>query len=124
MAGKILVTGGAGFIGSHLVDELLLRGHAVIALDNLSNGSKNNLDLALSNSNFNFIQGDILDREVCDTALKDVEVVYHLACLGVRHSIHSPVENHEVNATGTLNVLEAARKNEVKKFLYISTSEI
>jgi len=124
MAKKILVTGGAGFIGSHLVDELLLQGHEVIALDNLRNGSKENLQGALTNSNFNFIEGDILDKAVCNESLKNTDVVYHLACLGVRHSIHSPVENHEVNATGTLNMLEAVRKNQVKKFFYISTSEI
>lgn len=121
---KTLVTGGAGFIGSHLVDELLSSGHEVIAVDNLRNGSKKNLELALANSNFNFIEGDILDKALCDKTLQNIEIVYHLACLGVRHSIHSPIENHQVNASGILNVLEAARINRVKKFFYISTSEI
>ena len=124
MVEKILVTGGAGFIGSHLVDELLSQGHEVVALDNLRNGSKENLEEALTNSKFNFIEGDILDTTVCNESLQSVDVVYHLACLGVRHSLHSPIENHEVNATGTLNLLEAARNNKVRKFFYISTSEI
>ena len=124
MAAKVLVTGGAGFIGSHLVDELLLQNHEVVALDNLCNGSVENLEQALANSKFNFIEGDILDKAVCNQSLRDIEVVYHLACLGVRHSLHSPVENNDVNATGTLNVLEAVRNNQVKKFFYISTSEI
>lgn len=121
---NILVTGGAGFIGSHLVDGLLALGHRVIVLDNLRNGTLENLSDANKNSNFKFIQGDILDKEICQTASESMDIVYHLACLGVRHSLHSPFENHRVNAEGTLNVLEASRKNGIKKFFYISTSEI
>lgn len=121
---KILVTGGAGFIGSHLTDKLLNKGHQVIVIDNLANGSLNNLETAAQSRNFKFIQGDILEKQDCLDATKDVNIVYHLACLGVRHSIHSPFENHRVNAEGTLNVLEACRKNNVKKIFYISTSEI
>jgi len=124
MARKVLVTGGAGFIGSHLVDELLSRGFEVIALDNLRNGSLDNLAKASAQSSFNFIEGDILKSADCEQAIQGVEVIYHLACLGVRHSLHSPIENHEVNATGTLNILEASRQAEVNKFFYISTSEI
>jgi UDP-glucose 4-epimerase len=121
---KILVTGGAGFIGSHLTDHLLQAGHAVTVLDNLVNGKEENLAEARQNKNFHFIKGDILDRETCERATANVDVVYHLACLGVRHSLHSPFENHRVNAEGSLQVLEACRKNGVKKFFYISTSEI
>ena len=124
MSKKILITGGAGFIGSHLVDELLTKGHSVTALDNLRNGSRENLVNALPHRNFSFIEGDILDMAVCESALQGIDVVYHLACLGVRHSLHSPVENHEVNATGTLNILEAARISRVPRFFYISTSEV
>lgn len=121
---KAIVTGGAGFIGSHLVDELLNRGHEVVAIDNLVNGKLENLLLAQTHSNFVFEEADILEASRMNDLLKDADVVFHLACLGVRHSIHSPFENHLVNAEGTLNVLEAARYNQVKKFFYISTSEI
>lgn len=121
---KILVTGGAGFIGSHLVDELLSRGNEVVCLDNLRNGKLDNLEDAQKSSAFTFIQGDILDQDVCISASAGCDIIYHLACLGVRHSIHSPFENHRVNAEGSLNVLEGARQNNVRKFYYISTSEI
>ncbi|MFY9308879.1 MAG: GDP-mannose 4,6-dehydratase [Bacteroidia bacterium] len=121
---KILITGGAGFIGSHLVDHLLESGHHVTVLDDLSNGKLNNLKSAERFSAFRFIKGSILEYAPCEEACKNVEVVYHLACLGVRHSIHSPFENHRVNAEGTLNLLLAARKEKVEQFVYISTSEI
>ncbi|MDA9328747.1 SDR family NAD(P)-dependent oxidoreductase [Flavobacteriales bacterium] len=121
---KILVTGGAGFIGSHLVDELLGNGHEVVVLDNLANGKEQNLEEASRNSKFQFIKGDIVSMKDCLNAMKGIEVVYHLACLGVRHSIHSPFENHQVNAEGSLNVLEAARKEGIDMFFYISTSEV
>lgn len=121
---RILVTGGAGFIGSHLTDKLLAEGYSVSVLDNLSNGSLNNLTDASTSEHFTFIEGDILDQETCHLALQQVDYVFHLACLGVRHSIHSPFENSRVNAEGTLNVLEAAKRVGVKHFFYISTSEI
>lgn len=121
---RVLVTGGAGFIGSHLVDYLLESGYTVSALDNLENGKIENLEQAKSYKDFTFIEGDILDQKKCNEVLEGVDIVFHLACLGVRHSIHSPFENHRVNAEGTLNVLEAARKHSVKRFFYISTSEI
>jgi UDP-glucose 4-epimerase len=121
---EILVTGGAGFIGSHLVDELLKRGHTVTVLDNLRNGSLDRLASASTNPQFVFIKGDILQKSVCLEGCAGKDVVYHLACLGVRHSLHSPLENHKVNAEGTLRVLEAARQKKVNKFFYISTSEV
>ncbi len=121
---KAVVTGGAGFIGSHLVDELLNRGHQVLAIDNLVNGKIENLLQAQTFSSFQFEEADILEPSKMNDLFKDADVVFHLACLGVRHSIHSPYENHLVNAEGSLNVLEAARANKVKKFFYISTSEI
>jgi UDP-glucose 4-epimerase len=121
---RILVTGGAGFIGSHLTDALLEANHQVVVLDNLSNGSLRNLSDASSNPNFKFIQGDVTVRDDCRAAIQEVDVVFHLACLGVRHSIHSPWENHCVNAEGTLKLLEASKQGGVKRFFYISTSEV
>ena len=106
----ILVTGAAGFIGSHLVDYLLSKDNTVIGLDNLSNGTMHNLKNALDNKNFSFIKSDILDLNDCINSCKNIDVVYHLACLGVRHSLHSPIENHKVNAEGTLNILEASKR--------------
>jgi len=120
----VLVTGGAGFIGSHLVDYLVSQGFEVKVLDNLANGREENLKEAQHSGKLQFIKGDILSREDCRKAVEGVRYVFHLACLGVRHSIHSPYENHEVNAEGTLKVLEASRKEKIKHFFYISTSEI
>ncbi|MCP4439130.1 MAG: NAD-dependent epimerase/dehydratase family protein [Aureispira sp.] len=121
---KILVTGAAGFIGSHLVDTLLAEGFEVVGLDNLRNGHLGNLEEALPHEHFNFVKGDIVDPFMCLRICKDIDVVYHLACMGVRHSLHSPFENHKVNAEGTLNMLEGAKYNGVKHFFYISTSEV
>lgn len=121
---RILVTGAAGFIGSHLTDALLEAGHEVIGFDNLSNGKLRNLESALKKNSFQFAEGDICDEAQVNEIMKGVDVVYHLACLGVRHSIHSPFENHSVNAEGSLRVLEAARQENVSRFFYISTSEI
>ena len=119
MVKKILVTGGAGFIGSHLCDELINQGNEVYALDNLSNGKLQNLS-----SKVKFIKGDILDYETCLKSTKGIDIVYHLACLGVRHSLHNPIQNHKVNGGGTLNMLEASKNNKVDRFFYISTSEV
>jgi len=121
---KILVTGGAGFIGSHLVDELIARGYYVAVLDNLRNGSLDNLAASLHNPHCQFIQGDILNTKDVQAAVSGVDTIFHLACLGVRHSIHSPLENHKVNAEGTLNVLNAAYQAGAGRFFYISTSEV
>lgn len=124
MNNNILVTGGAGFIGSHLVDELLSKNYNVKVLDNLSNGSLTNLKDALKSNNFTFIEGDILDKTSCEKSLKGIDIVFHLACLGVRHSLHSPYENQRVNAEGTFNILQAALNNKIGKFFYISSSEV
>ncbi|MBC7369545.1 MAG: GDP-mannose 4,6-dehydratase [Undibacterium sp.] len=123
LGGKILVTGGAGFIGSHLCEYLVAFGARVVVLDNFRNGKRKNLTFVGAEA-LEIIEGDIVDAATCERAMAGVETVYHLACLGVRHSLHSPVENHQVNALGTLNVLEAARAAKVKRFVYVSTSEI
>ena len=121
--GTALVTGGAGFIGSHLVEHLVGSGVRVVVLDNFRNGRRENL-LFPGAERVEVIEGDIVDPATCQRALRGIDMVYHLACLGVRHSLHSPVENHQVNALGTLNLLEAARAAKVRRFLYVSTSEI
>ena len=121
---KVLVTGGAGFIGSHLVDALSEAGCSVVVLDNFRNGRRENLATAVQQGRTRILEGDIVDPETCRQALDGVEVVFHLACLGVRHSLHDPVENHQVNALGTLNLLEASRRAGIKRFLYMSTSEV
>jgi UDP-glucose 4-epimerase len=120
---RILVTGGAGFIGSELVRQLAALGHRVVVVDNLVNGRRENLDGILG-ADFELIVGDIRDRGLISSVVADADVVFHLACLGVRHSIHSPVENHEVNASGTLALLNAARDASVKRFVYVSSSEV
>lgn len=124
MRKKAVITGGAGFIGSHLTDELLENGYQVRVLDNLRNGKLENLENHKKNKNFEFIKGSILKKADLKKALKNVDVVFHLACLGVRHSLLNPVENHEVNAGGTLLTLETARESGVQKFIYCSSSEI
>lgn len=123
MNGKILVTGGAGFIGSHLVEHLVTAGASVVVLDNFRNGRRENLTFPGADR-IEVIEGDIVDPATCRRAMAGVDTVFHLACLGVRHSLHSPIENHQVNALGTLHVLEAARQARVRRFVYVSTSEI
>ena len=119
----IVVTGGAGFIGSELVRQLASRGHEVVALDNLVNGRRENLAEVVS-ERVRLVVADVRDPEMMAHVLRGAEVVFHLACLGVRHSIHSPQENHEVNAGGTLTLLSAARAAGVKRFVHVSSSEI
>lgn len=116
----ILVTGGAGFIGSELVRQLAEQGHTVIAVDNLVNGKRENL----SGVSARFVEMDVRDEDRLANLLKGVSIVFHLACLGVRHSIHSPLENHEVNATSTLRLLSLARAEGVGRFVYVSSSEV
>jgi UDP-glucose 4-epimerase len=121
----VLVTGGAGFIGSHLVDTLLSRGAArVVALDNLANGSAANLEHLGGDPRFALVEGDIRDDDTTAAALAGVDTVFHLACLGVRHSLHDPFENHDVNATGSLRMLAQAQRAGVGRFVYVSTSEV
>lgn len=118
--GMPLVVGGGGFIGSALV-RLLAADGPVRVLDDLSTGKKHNVaDVTAAE----LIVGSLLDPDVVDKALDGVDVVFHLACLGVRHSIAHPIPNHDVNATGTLGLLEACRQHDVRRFVYTSTSEV
>jgi len=117
----VLVTGGAGFIGSHLVTRLLNEGYSVRVVDNLSTGSKTNLRDVIDQ--IDFYEGDIREPQVCAQAVRDVDVVFHVAALpSVSRSMTNPVETHSVNATGTLNLLEAARNNGVRRFVYSGSS--
>lgn len=120
---RVLVTGGAGFIGSELVRQLVARGSKVTVVDNMINGKPENLDDAALAA-VEIVKADIRDYALMDKLFVRQDLVYHLACLGVRHSIHAPLENHEVNATATLRLLEMARKNGVERFIYTSTSEV
>jgi UDP-glucose 4-epimerase len=124
MSGRVLVTGGAGFIGSHLVDALLATGERVTVLDDFSTGDIGNLRDAQANGDVRIVRGSILDERAVDTAMEDVERVFHLAVQCVRRSIGDPRQSHDVNATGTLIVLEAARRKRVQRFLYCSSSEV
>jgi UDP-glucose 4-epimerase len=123
-ARPILVTGGAGFIGSHLVEHLVERGLSVVILDNFRNGTPENLASVRASPRVRVLLGDVTDLDTCHRACQNMGAVFHLACLGVRHSLHNPMENHQVNALGTLNLLQAARAAKVGRFLYVSTSEV
>ena len=120
---KILVTGGAGFIGSELVLQLTEQGADVVVVDNLTNGKAANL-AGLPADQVRLITCDIRERGRMAELLCGVDVVFHLAALGVQQSIHSPEENHEVNATGTLGLLMEARAANVGRFVCVSTSEV
>lgn len=119
----VVVTGGAGFIGSELVHQLAHKGLRVRVIDNLANGKRENLS-DLKAEEVELVVADIRDSERMQALMAGVAVVYHLACLGVRHSIHSPHENHEVNATATLGLLMAARTAGVSRFIQVSSSEV
>lgn len=122
---KFLITGGAGFIGSNLCEALLKRGHFVRCLDDLSTGKEENIQPFLENPNFEFIKGDIRDLDTCMNACKAIDYVSHQAAWGsVPRSIEMPLVYEEINIKGTLNMLEAARQNNVKKFVYASSSSV
>ncbi len=121
---KVLVTGGAGFIGSHLVSFLLARGHRVKVVDNLSSGSYTSIEQHEDNANFEFHELDISDNHgALDGVFQDVEWVFHLAALAdIVPSIGHPVRYHKANVDGTVNVLEASRKSGIKKLIYTASS--
>ena len=120
-----LVTGAAGFIGSNLCEEILNKGCKVKALDDLSTGKQENIDLFSDNPNYTFIKGDIKDLETCVKACEGVDFVLHQAAWGsVPRSLEMPLFYNKNNIEGTLNMLEAARQNGVKKFVYASSSSV
>ncbi|MTI46836.1 MAG: SDR family oxidoreductase [Firmicutes bacterium] len=122
---RFLVTGGAGFIGSNLIEAILEMGHEVVCLDNLSNGKKENIDLFINNPKYTFIKGDVCNLDTCMKACYNVDYVLHQAAWGsVPRSIEMPLLYEEINIRGTLNMMEASRQNGVKKFIYASSSSV
>lgn len=120
---KVLVTGGAGFIGSNLCERLLSEGFQVVCLDNFSTGFKKNIESFLNNSYFTFIEGDIQDYTTCVDAVKGCQYVFHQAALGsVPRSIANPTATNAVNISGFLNVLEASKSAGVKRFIFAASS--
>ncbi|ARV15126.1 SDR family oxidoreductase [Polaribacter sp. SA4-12] len=120
---KILVTGGAGFIGANLCEVLLNKKNTVICLDNFSTGKRENISSFLDDTNFKLIEGDIRNLEDCMLAASGVDYILHQAALGsVPRSIKDPITTNDVNVSGFLNMLVAARDNNVKRFVYAASS--
>ncbi|PYZ92580.1 LPS biosynthesis protein WbpP [Salipaludibacillus keqinensis] len=120
-----LVTGAAGFIGSNLVEAILKLGYQVKGIDNYSTGKKGNVEIFIGNQNYTFIEGDITNLDTCINACEGVDYVLHQAAWGsVPRSIEMPLFYEEVNIKGTLNMMESARQNDVKKFVYASSSSV
>lgn len=118
---RILVTGGAGFIGSHLTDRLLADGHEVRVLDNLSTGKRENLP---AHATLTLVEGDIRDRDAME-AVSGMDAIYHLAAVAsVQASVEDPRGTHESNFVGTLNLLEAARRYHVRRLVYASSAAV
>ncbi len=120
---KILVTGGAGFIGSNLCEKLIELDVRVVCLDNFSTGKRENLSAIIQNPNFTLIEGDIRNLETCHKAAKEVDYILHEAALGsVPRSLKDPITSNEVNVSGFLNMLVAGRDAKVKRFVYAASS--
>jgi len=120
---NVLVTGGCGFIGSELIRQLVPLAEHITVLDNLSSGKRSNLPDPCPKS-IELVVADIRDRQAYQANLRGCDAVFHLACLGLRNSIHNPLENHDVNATGTLQLLKAAQEVGVRRFVHVSSSEV
>ncbi|MBI3040291.1 MAG: GDP-mannose 4,6-dehydratase, partial [Chloroflexi bacterium] len=122
---KMLITGGAGFIGSHLCDKYTKENHTVLCLDNFMSGNLTNVKHLLDNRNFKLIKGDVRDFDLLEKITRDVDVVFHLAAqIHVDRSYIEPKLTYEVNVMGTQNILEVARLYDAKKVIYASTSEV
>jgi Nucleoside-diphosphate-sugar epimerases len=123
MSNRFLVTGGAGFIGSNLVDRVLEQGHFVRVIDNFFTGKRENLSKALSYKTFELIEADIRDLDVVRKACKEIDFVLHEAAIpSVPRSIDDPITTNDVNVNGTLNVLKASYENKVKRVVYAASS--
>ena len=122
---KMLITGGAGFIGSHLCDKYTKEGHTVLCLDNFMSGNLTNVRHLLDCRNFKLIKGDIRDFESLEKITRDVDIIFHLAAqIHVDRSYVEPRLTYEVNVIGTQNILEVARLHDAKRVIYASTSEV
>jgi UDP-glucose 4-epimerase len=122
---RVLVTGGAGFIGSHLVDRLLKRGYEVTVLDNLSTGKLENVKDRLDDAGFKFVKGDVRDRRDIEEAVKDVDAVFHLAAItSVPYSVEHPDVTRQVNVDGARNLLEECLRGRVERFIYVSSCAV
>ena len=122
---KILITGGAGFIGRHLCEKYVEAGHNVICLDNFMAGNISNIRPLTHERNFKLIKGDIRDFDLMEKIMPGVDVIFHLAAqIHVDRSVVEPKTTYEINVIGTQNVLESARMYDVKKIIYASTSEV
>jgi UDP-N-acetylglucosamine 4-epimerase len=120
---KILITGGAGFIGSNLTEHFLEKGHQIVVLDNFATGYRHNIEQHIDNPSFTLIEGDIRNDSDCNKAVEGVDYVLHQAALGsVPRSIKDPQTSNEVNVSGFLNMLVAARDAGVKRFIYAASS--
>lgn len=120
---KITITGGAGFIGSNLCEHFIGKGHQVVCLDNFATGHRHNLDAIINHPNFTLIEGDIRNLDDCRKAVHNADFVLHQAALGsVPRSINDPITSNEVNVSGFLNMLVAARDAQVKRFIYAASS--
>ncbi|MDB4713789.1 SDR family oxidoreductase [Akkermansiaceae bacterium] len=120
---KVLITGGAGFIGSNLTEVLLAQGNEVVCLDNFATGKRENIETFLDNPAYTLIEGDIRDLDTCNKACESIDYVLHQAALGsVPRSINDPITSNEVNISGFLNMLVAARDAGVKRMVYAASS--
>ena len=122
---RVIVTGGAGFIGSHLAEELSRRGNKVVVVDDLSTGRMGNMELLLKTGDIEFVRGSIMDLALLQELFQGTDYVFHQAAIpSVPRSIENPPASHEANITGTLNVLMAARDNGIKKVIYALSSSV
>ena len=122
---KVLVTGGAGFIGSHMVDQLVNKGYGVRVIDNLSTGSLTNIKPLVENGKIDFVKGDIRDTSLVKQTIKDVDVVLHFAAIAsVPFSVENPQVTYETNVAGTLNLLASCARQKVNKFIFTSSCAV
>lgn len=125
MKTKVLVTGGAGFIGSHIVDKLLSKDFEVTVFDNLSSGRQENISHHLDNELFQLIKGDILDLDTIKKIVKNHDVVFHEAAItDISFSVENPMITNEINVTGTLCLLKACLDSDVKRFIFASSASV